>query len=860
MSRIFLSHSSRDSFIAHQVKACLEQWGHRSVFLDFDPADGIPAGRDWEKDVYTKLRECRAVIILCSHASMVSHWCFAEIAFAKSLGKEVFPIRIDDSKVDPILTSKQTIDATAGWDEAYQRLEKGLLTAGLDPKGCFDWDGTRSPYPGLPAFQEEDAAIFFGREKEIRDGQALLNCLQQFGGPRLTLMLGASGSGKSSLMCAGLLPRLKRDQRWVVIDPFRPLKASFDELAMVLSQRFAQLPQGEKHARPDVASIKERIRWEEYDTKKSVDAFLKLLKELRESVGSRDATVLIMIDQCEELLILAANDDGYRFLAFLRELLDREDSRVMVLATLRSDFLGSFQDHPVMRGLRIEPFAVPQMQVDDFAVVIEGPAKIAGLELGPGLVQAMIGDTKTADALPLLAFTLRELYEGYGQDDKHLTLEEYRDKLGRLDGCIARAAEAVLKVKQLSEKETTDLQTALLLMVRMNDRDQYAKQPAQWNDLPASVHETLERFVAARLLISGGGEQGQMLEMAHEALFRVWPRLKEWIDYNRDDLRLINYEEGAARRWHETGCHIEELWRRQRAEVVKCVLNRLNRAPSNELGIMLAPQSMLIAKLDDPLLTHHDRLCIGQKLAEFGDIRPGVGLVDGMPDIVWMEISEGTIVLKEVDHVFKVKSFRIATYPVTNAQFDVFLNAQDGYQNAEWWRNIKQSREVAQPSWWEANTPRETVSWYEAVAYCRWLSAKTGTSIRLPAEWEWQLAVTDGDSLREYPWKGKWDGQRCNSWEAHLNRPTAVGMYHHGATEHSVLDMVGNVWEWCLNKSKRPEEPEAVHIDEENEARVIRGGSWFDASLNLRASFRDGNFADSRHNFLGFRLAQDIES
>ncbi len=70
MSSIFLSHSSRDNAVADQVKARLKEWGHRSVFLDFDPEDGIPAGRDWERELYAKLRECRAVIVLCSHASI----------------------------------------------------------------------------------------------------------------------------------------------------------------------------------------------------------------------------------------------------------------------------------------------------------------------------------------------------------------------------------------------------------------------------------------------------------------------------------------------------------------------------------------------------------------------------------------------------------------------------------------------------------------------------------------------------------------------------------------------------------------------------------------------------------------------
>ena len=282
MSSIFLSHSSKDNAIAVQVKAQLKQWGHRSVFLDFDPEDGIPAGRDWEKELYAKLRECRAVIVLCSHASMASRWCFAEITHAKAMGKEVFPIKVDDCNVDPILTSKQVIDATVGWDEAHERLQKGLLAAGLDPKDMFNWDGTRPPYPGLLAFQEEDAAIFFGRDKEIREGQALLNRIQRFGGPRLILMLGPSGSGKSSLMQAGLLPRLKRDQRWVVIDPFRPLKTPFDELATVLSKRFSQLPSAKGRRPTKLAHVRDRIRGKNHDTKNSVNAFLELLQELRE--------------------------------------------------------------------------------------------------------------------------------------------------------------------------------------------------------------------------------------------------------------------------------------------------------------------------------------------------------------------------------------------------------------------------------------------------------------------------------------------------------------------------------------------------------------------------------------------------
>ena len=201
-------------------------------------------------------------------------------------------------------------------------------------------------------------------------------------------------------MRAGLVPRLKRDPRWVVVEPFRPLNAPFDALARNLSKHFSQGTEAEKGTPTDVAYVRDRIRWEEHQAEKSVEAFLELIKELRETAGSRDATVLLMIDQCEELLASGANGEGERFLEFLRAVLDREDSSLMVLATLRSDFLGSFQEHPAIRRLRVEPFAVPQMEVEDFAPVIESPARIAGLELGPGLVQAMISDTQTSDALP----------------------------------------------------------------------------------------------------------------------------------------------------------------------------------------------------------------------------------------------------------------------------------------------------------------------------------------------------------------------------------------------------------------------------------------------------------------------------
>lgn len=150
------------------------------------------------------------------------------------------------------------------------------------------------------------------------------------------------------------------------------------------------------------------------------------------------------------------------------------------------------------------------------------------------------------------------------------------------------------------------------------------------------------------------------------------------------------------------------------------------------------------------------------------------------------------------------------------------------------------------------------MSWYEAVAFCRWLSAKTITTIRLPTEWEWQQTATGGDPEREYPWEGGWDGAYCNSDESPLRRTTAVGMYPQGATRQGVMDMAGNVWEWCVNEHESPERPAAVRIHKGGGRRVLRGGSWLNAPGNLRASGRSGGNAGSRDNGLGFRLLQDL--
>ncbi len=217
------------------------------------------------------------------------------------------------------------------------------------------------------------------------------------------------------------------------------------------------------------------------------------------------------------------------------------------------------------------------------------------------------------------------------------------------------------------------------------------------------------------------------MEVAHEKLFTAWPKLKGWIEASGEALREIEHAGEEARRWQKGGDNPQELWLGTRAKKVLAALERFGKAPSPELGRFLRPQEVLIAQLDQDGLSHLDPPANRSKTCRIWRSTSWCWRCpDGLPDIVWIDIPGGEIKLEEIDHVFEVKPFRMAKYLVTNAQFDAFIKAEDGYRNEEWWNGMERSEEASLASWQEANSPRETVSWFEAVAFCRWLSQRTG--------------------------------------------------------------------------------------------------------------------------------------
>jgi formylglycine-generating enzyme required for sulfatase activity len=212
-------------------------------------------------------------------------------------------------------------------------------------------------------------------------------------------------------------------------------------------------------------------------------------------------------------------------------------------------------------------------------------------------------------------------------------------------------------------------------------------------------------------------------------------------------------------------------------------------------------------------------------------------------------VPAGRITLEDKAGRFDVERFLIAKYPVTYRQFLVFVYDPVGFSHKRWWKNLDRPNNPPEQFRRTGNCPADNVSWHDAVAFCRWLSERLRRVITLPTEMEWQQMATGGLSTHEYPWGMSWDMARANTYGSRLDRSTAVGLYPAGATAQGVLDVAGNVWEWCSN---RYEEPGAV--DYQLTARTLRGGSWGDGRDACRSRGRFSYDPGLRLNLLGFRV------
>jgi Sulfatase-modifying factor enzyme 1 len=701
------------------------------------------------------------------------------------------------------------------------------------------WRG--SPFPGLRAFTPEDAPIFFGRGLET-DG-----LIKRLADPsnRFVAVVGASGSGKSSLVAAGLLPRLQnnalagsKDWRWT---RFKPGELGDNPLLALASGLAPHL----QHLGRRTSELADELNQRPSAITELVHAALR---------GTPDwAEMLLFVDQFEELFTLAKPSFRDRFFSSLK--LVSQAPRTRTVVTLRSDFYARCAESAELAELLRDgsyPLAAPG--VGALFEMISKPAERAGLAFDDGLVVRIVNDTGAEPGnLTLMAFALSELYETRATHER-LTHASY-ERFNGVQGAIGRRAEDTFC--SLDPSVQSALGRVFQELVEVNEDGIGGRRRAPLSRFRGEAESLLETLTGARLLVKSGAEQREpVVEVAHEALLTSWPRLTEWIRNKSEDLRLLRQVRSAAAEWDRNKRKPEYLWPDQRMMQVWAMVDTLQPELNDTERCFVRPfdRNELMGEIDDPRTSHERRVSIGDYLAKNGDARPGVGLdTEGLPDLVWCEVTAGEVRLEGVDGAFRVDRFEISKYLVTWIQYRAFVEAPDGYQNPEWWKLLDSDNGPGTQYRPLDDHPAENLSWRDAVAFCRWLSARRGYEVRLPTEWEWQQAAGGGLDDREFPWGDDWTSSKANTAEGGLNRTTAVGLYgQQSASPVGALDLSGNVWEWCLNEYLTPDRVDLTG----DRPRAVRGGSFFYKLESARVKQRDRDLPTWRNLGHGFRLAR----
>ncbi|MGI9223507.1 MAG: tetratricopeptide repeat protein, partial [Woeseiaceae bacterium] len=418
-----------------------------------------------------------------------------------------------------------------------------------------------SPFRGLEAFHFEHAPVFFGRTKAVSDIlQALRD--QDADGRSFVLVLGMSGGGKSSVVRAGVLPMLTRPGVIEGVDVwrravYRPTDVRgdlFTGLARALLRDTALPSLDEDNEGPE--ELAQVLR----ESPQAATSMIKgaLSREKLDDGGNANARLALVIDQMEEMYTQeeVGQEDREQFVDVLDAL--ARSGRVWVIGTLRSDFYQAIGKIPKLVALKEGDghYDLMPPNASEIGQMIRLPTRAAGLrfEEDPSSSERLDDMLRDAAAehpevLPLLQFTLEELYQRRTEDGM-LTLAAYRE-LGGVEGSLAQRAETVFK--DLPDDVEAELPKVLnaLVTIERDGFEQVGRKRVPWSDVTTGKsRELVETFVENRLFVTEMADDGSaVVTVAHEALLWHWPRVKEWVAQNRENLRIRGRIAAAAERW-----------------------------------------------------------------------------------------------------------------------------------------------------------------------------------------------------------------------------------------------------------------------------------------------------------------------
>ncbi|HEX8921513.1 MAG TPA: TIR domain-containing protein [Pyrinomonadaceae bacterium] len=542
---VFLSHNSREKPV---VKRLAEKLKREKIEPWLD-VWCLTSGGDWQNELAAGLRDSRACAVFVG-PSGIGNWEDLEYKLATDrMAKERdfrlflvllpgLPEPFDASTLPPFLSIRTWVDLRRGIEDprAFQSLINAIKGLPLGPERPIEPRNDICPYRGLQTFDEEHAEFFFGREADI---QRLIEKLKT---TRFLTVIGPSGSGKSSLVRAGVIPALKRgvlpeSDTW----KFRIFTPGAQPLANLAANLLRLYPQEAMGKTLDQLSTDERT--------------MHLAVSL--SLADRPQTERIMwvIDQFEEVFTLCQDQkEREQFIANLLYAASLPDGRNVVVLTLRADFYHKCAAYPELSArIGAQQFLVSLMGADNLRQAIEEPAWHVGLELEQGLVGTILEDVENQPgALPLLEHALLELWER--RRGTMLTLEAYRES-GGVEGAIAKRADTIYEGFDAEQQKI--VRRIMLRLTQPGEGTEDTRRRATMTELVTRTDESgtvegvAQTLANARLLTTDSDAQPdkQIVDVSHEALIRGWPRLRRWIEEDRAGLRILRRLTEAAREW-----------------------------------------------------------------------------------------------------------------------------------------------------------------------------------------------------------------------------------------------------------------------------------------------------------------------